>query len=415
MRDHTGHQAARIVVVGAGLAGANACSELRKQGYAGRVTLLGDEALAPYDRPPLSKAVLTGKRDDTTLRFDLAALDVDARLATAATGLDTGARVVATTEGDLGYDGLIIATGAAPATLPGDGDQHVLRTVGDARRLRGVLADGARVVIIGAGWIGAEVATAALAAGCRVTCLEAGPTVLHGVLGAVGAEFEPWWSAVDLRFGVLADRVEDGAVRLVGGETIAADAVLVGIGARPATGWLEGSGLTLNRGVVTDDRLQAAPGVAAVGDVAVWHSARFDRVMRVEHWDNASLGPKTAVANLIRPDAGGPRYDPVPYFWSDQFGHKLQYVGAHDDESRVVFRRPGAGAWWAALWLDPADRLTAALTIDRPREMLAARQVIEEGRPVAPVIAVNGDLPLTDAVLGDPSAIRSGFDHLFTE
>ena len=397
-----------MIVVGAGLAGVNACSELRKQGYAGQVTLLGNEGLPPYDRPPLSKAVLAGKRDDTSLRFDLAALDVDARLATAAVGLDPGARVIVTTDGDLDYDGLVIATGAAPLTLPGPGTQHVLRTLADARRLRGLLTAGAHLVIIGAGWIGAEVATAALAAGCRVTCLEAGPTVLHGALGAVGAEFEPWWSGVDLRFGALVDWVEEGAVRLAGGETIAADAVLVGIGARPATEWLKDSGLALNRGVVTDARLQAAPGVAAVGDVAVWHSTRFDRVMRVEHWDNASLGPKTAVANLLAPDADGPVYDPVPYFWSDQFGHKLQYVGAHDDESRVVFRRPGDGAWWAALWLDPADRLTAALTVDRPREMVAARQVIEAGQPVAAATAVDGDRPLSDAVVTDPSALVAG-------
>jgi 3-phenylpropionate/trans-cinnamate dioxygenase ferredoxin reductase subunit len=397
----------RIVVVGAGLAGANACGELRKQGYAGRVTLLGDESLPPYDRPPLSKAVLANKRDDTTLRFDLAALDVDLRLGTAATGLDPAARVIATTDGDLGYDGLVIATGARPLTLPGDGGQYVLRTLADARRLRTVLVPGAHLVIIGAGWIGAEVATAALAVGCRVTCLEAGPTVLHGALGAVGAEFEPWWSDVDLRFGVLADRVEDGAVRLAGGETIEADAVLAGIGARPATGWLDGSGLTLNRGVVTDARLQAHPGVAAAGDVAVWHSARFDRLMRVEHWDNAALGPATAVAGLLAPDGGGPVYDPVPYFWSDQFGHKLQYVGAHDDESRVVFRRPAEGAWWAALWLDPGDRLTAALIVDRPREMIAARRVIGEGRPVA-ASAVNGDRPLSDCVVGDSAGIAAG-------
>jgi 3-phenylpropionate/trans-cinnamate dioxygenase ferredoxin reductase subunit len=393
----------RIVVVGAGLAGANACGELRKQGFSGPVTLLGDESAPPYDRPPLSKAVLAGKRDDTALRFDPAALDVDARLATAATGLDAGARVVSTTEGDLGYQGLIIATGATPVTLPGPGHQHVLRTLADALRLRPVLAPGTHIVIVGAGWIGAEVATAALAAGCRVTCLEAGPTVLHGALGAVGADFEPWWSQVDLRCEVLVDRVEDGAVRLVGGEVIKADAVVAGIGARPATGWLAGSGLTLNHGIVTDARLQAHPGVAAVGDVAVWPSARFDRLMRVEHWENAALGPAVAVAGLLGGDTGGPAYDPVPYFWSDQFGHKLQYVGAHDDQDRVLLRRPSDAAWWAALWLDPAGRLTAALTVDRPREMVAARRVIEDGRAIVAAAAVDGDKPLLDAVAGASS------------
>jgi 3-phenylpropionate/trans-cinnamate dioxygenase ferredoxin reductase subunit len=404
--DSTG--SGRIVVVGAGLAGANACGELRKQGFAGQVTLLGDESVLPYDRPPLSKAVLAGKRDDTTLRFDLAALDVETRLTAAATALDVDARVVSTTEGDLDYDGLIIATGAAPLTLPGPGGQHVLRTLADALRLRPALVPGARVVIVGAGWIGAEVATAALAAGCQVTCLEAGPTVLHGALGAVGAEFEPWWSQVDLRCGVLVDRVEDGAVRLAGGEVVQADVVLAGIGARPAIGWLAGSGLALDRGVVTDTRLQAHPGVAAVGDVAVWHSTRFDRRMRVEHWDNASLGPTVAVANLLAGDAGGPVYDPVPYFWSDQFGHKLQYVGAHDDEDRVVFRRPSGAAWWAALWLDPADRLTAALTVDRPREMIAARRMIEDGRPVVAATAVDGDRPLLDAAVGESTVVGAG-------
>ncbi len=180
-----------IVVVGAGLAGTNTCEQLRLQGFDGHITLLGAEREAPYDRPPLTKAVLSGDRECTTLEIDLAGLDVDHRPGTAATGLRLADRVVEGSAGELRFDGLVIVTGALPITLPGSPEQHTIRTIDDAHKLQAKLLPGAHVVVM-ASWIGAEVATAAMARGCRVTCIEAGPTVAHVALGSVGRRLEPW-------------------------------------------------------------------------------------------------------------------------------------------------------------------------------------------------------------------------------
>jgi NADPH-dependent 2,4-dienoyl-CoA reductase/sulfur reductase-like enzyme len=265
--------------------------------------------------------------------------------------------------------------------LPGADSALTLRTRDDAIALRARLRPGARLVIVGAGWIGAEVATAAVRAGLRVTVVEALPAPLASALPTwCGERMLPWWSEVDLRLGAAVDAVEPDAVHLRDGERVAADTVLVAVGARPETTWLAGSGLelTLRGAVAVDGGLRTAlPGVLAVGDCAAWDSERYATRMHVEHWDNALRAPATAAANLL---GGDERYDPVPYFWSEQWGRMVQYAGHHPAGERVVMRE-GDDGHWAAFWL-AGDRLVAALTVDRPRDLVQARHLMESARPV---------------------------------
>jgi NADPH-dependent 2,4-dienoyl-CoA reductase/sulfur reductase-like enzyme len=375
----------RVLVVGAGLAGLQTAVALRGQGYAGALTLVGAEPAPPYDRPPLSKALLAGQVEDTTLDADWDGLDVTRLLGRRATGLPSEG-LLATDAGDLAYDGLVVATGASPVRLPGAdtalADRALtLRTRDDALALRARLRPGARLAVVGAGWIGAEVATAAVRAGVRVTVVEAMAAPLASALPAwCGQRMLPWWSDVDVRLGAAVDAVEPDAVHLRDGERIAADTVLVAVGARPETAWLEGSGLELTpRGAVAvDGGLRTArQGVLAVGDCAAWDSERYATRMHVEHWDNALRAPATAAANLL---GGDERYDPVPYFWSEQWGRMVQYAGHHPAGERVVMREGDDGRW-AAFWL-AGDQLVAALTVDRPRDLVQARHLMESARPV---------------------------------
>jgi 3-phenylpropionate/trans-cinnamate dioxygenase ferredoxin reductase subunit len=363
-------------VVGGGLAGARAVQELRAQGHRGRVTLVGAEPHRPYDRPPLSKALLAGRTDDSTLDVDWSGVDL--RLGTTATALRPG--VLETDAGTLDHDGLVVATGARARRLTGAGGPHVhvLRTVDDARRLRGSLRAGAAVVVVGAGWVGAEVATAASAAGCRTTVLEAGPAPL-GVLGDVGALTSPWYGAagVALRTGVQVAAVEPDGVVLGDGSHLLADAVVVGIGAVAETAWLEGSGVEVDGSVLVDEHLATSlPGVVAVGDCAAWTSRRFGTRLHVEHWDDALHGPTTAVATLL----GAPAvHDPVPYFWSEQLGHRLQYAGYHRAADAVVHRgEPGSVEGWTTCWLTDG-RLDALLAVNRPRDLAQGRRLVAAG------------------------------------
>ncbi len=385
VQDVLGH----VVVVGAGLAGSRAVQELRTQGHTGPVTLLGAEPHLPYDRPPLSKGLLQGVVDDTTLEGEL---DADVRLSTRATGLRPG--TVETSDGDLAYDGLVLATGAVPRSL---GAGMTLRTLDDARALRARLVPGARVVVVGAGWIGAEVATAAVGAGCATTVVEAGVAPLALPLGAeLGLLTVPWYAdaGIELRLGCQVASVEADGVELSDGERLPAEVVVVGIGARPDTGWLEGSGLALDRGVVVDEHLAASwEHVVAVGDCAAWWSRRYGARLRVEHWDDALHAPTVAVATLLGQPAV---HDPVPYFWSDQLGHRMQFAGHRDGADHVVRRgEPGSPEGWSAFWL-AGGVLRAALVVDRPRDFGAARKLLDAG--VAP----------DPALLADPGvALRS--------
>jgi 3-phenylpropionate/trans-cinnamate dioxygenase ferredoxin reductase subunit len=385
----------RVIIVGGGLAGLRTAEALRAQGHVGGLTLVAAEPYPPYDRPPLSKAVLRGETEDTTVAADWEALDCELLLGRRATGLGED---LETTEGPLGFDGLVLATGASPIRLPGDGPQHVLRSIDDARTLRAGLRPGARLVIVGAGWIGAEVATAAAAAGCRVTVVEAADAPLAGAIGAeVGSRTAPWYAeaGVELRHGLKVASIGPGGLELAGGGSVEADLVLTGIGVRPETAWLEGSGLALENGVVVDERLRTTrPGVYAAGDCAAWWSPRFGRRLRVEHWDTALNAPDVAAANLL----GGEReYDAVPYFWSEQFGRMVQYAGHHPVADAMVWRGDPATGKWAVCWLS-GERLVAILTVNRPRDLLQGRRVIASGASVDGVRIADPDVAVKAAV-----------------
>ena len=369
----------RVVVAGAGLAGLRTAEELRARGFAGPVTLIGGESWPPYDRPPLSKKVLTEPDLDPSLKADFAALDVDFRPDEAATGLGDA---LVTNRGTYPFDHLVLATGARPVALPGEGRQRFLRTYDDALALRDLLRPGLRLAIVGAGWIGAELATAAVAHGSQVTVVEAGPTPLAAAIGApVGAQTARWYAAagVDLRVVTAVEAVQPGGLALAGGEQLAADEIVTAVGVRPATGWLEGSGVRLENGVAVDAGLRTSrPGVFAAGDCAAFESRRFGRRLRFEHWDVALHAPEVVAANVL---GGDEAYDPVPYFWSEQFGRMLQYVGYHGDAESLLWRGDPAEPTWAACWL-AAGRLVAMLTVDRPRDMLQARRLIASADPV---------------------------------
>jgi 3-phenylpropionate/trans-cinnamate dioxygenase ferredoxin reductase subunit len=383
-----------VVIVGASLAGLRAAEELRHQGFDGTITLVGEEPHRPYDRPPLSKEVLAGEWEPERLTLPAAideSLALDWRLGTSATGLDLAANDVLLGGGErLHYDGLVIATGAAPRRLPGtdhlDG-VHTLRSVDDCLAIRSVLdRSPSRVAVVGAGFIGAEVAATCRKRGIDVTLIEALPVPLERGLGpemgAIAADLHGD-NGVDVRLGVGVVTI-DGThrverLRLSDGSAIDADLVVVGIGVQPVTDWLEGSGLTIDNGVVCDETCLAAPGVVAAGDVARWYNRRFDQVMRVEHWDNAiAMGTAAACRLLAGGDAGDP-FTPVPWFWSDQYDRKIQLAGlaGPDDEVRVV-----AGSVeerrFVALY-GRGGRLVGVLGWSWPRQVMTYRRLIEQG------------------------------------
>jgi 3-phenylpropionate/trans-cinnamate dioxygenase ferredoxin reductase component len=400
-----------IVVVGASLAGLRAAEELRRRGYDGTLTVVGDEPHRPYDRPPLSKQVLAGEWDPDRLPLTVQGddgvegLDVDWRLGARATDLDLTTRTIAIdTAGRperLGYDGLVIATGATPRHLPTDGLDgiHTLRTLDDCLAVRAALDAGPRrVVVVGAGFIGAEVAATCRGRGLDVTVLEALPVPMERAIGAeMGALMADLHRdhGVDVRLGVGVDRFVGGAggrverVHLADGTTVDADVVVVGVGVVPNTGWLEGSGLTLDNGVVCDATTLAAPGVVAAGDVARWTSARFGGPIRVEHWDNAVDMGEHAAQRLLTDDAPVP-YDPVPWFWSDQYDRKIQLSGiaAGADEVQVVDGSV-AERRFAAIYRR-GDRLTAVLAMNRPRLVVKFRPLVERGATWAEAMAAVG-------------------------
>jgi len=390
----------RVVVVGAGMAGARMCAELRERGHAGELVLVGAETDPPYDRPPLSKAVLLGTAEPADGALDpewYAGADV--RLDVGAVGLAPG--VLRTTAGELGWDALVLATGAVPHRLPGDGMAAVLRTAADAVRLRAALRPGAAVVVVGAGWIGAEVATAAAYRGCAVTVVEAAPTPLAVALGVeVGAKVAPWYAeaGIELRTGAAVSTVDGAGVALAGGEHLPADAVVEGIGVRPVLDWLAGSGVDVDPasgGVVVDEGCRSTlAGVYAVGDCAARWSPRRGIRVRTEHWDDALHAPAVAAAALL--GDGSAAYDPVPYVWSEQFGRYLQWAGWRDGPPSVWRGDPDADPSWAAAWLDGAGRLTGFLAVDRKREAAVARRAIDAGLVPDPAKLADPSVRLRD-------------------
>ncbi|WP_427917724.1 NAD(P)/FAD-dependent oxidoreductase [Streptomyces sp. cg40] len=362
----------RIVVVGASAAGLAAAETLRREGYDGTLTLVGEEPHLPYDRPPLSKQVLSAEwePDRIALRTpaDLAGHDLDLRLGVAATALDLTAQEVSLSDGaQVPYDGLIIATGVRPRRLPGEG-AHVLRTLDDALTLRERLGPGRRLVVVGAGFLGAEAAAVAWGLGAQVTLLEPAPVPLaHAVGEQVGQVLARAHvdHGVNLRTGVSVTEVTDEGVRLGDGEEVEADEVLVAIGSLPNTAWLADSGLSVGDGVVCDEYCEAARNVYAAGDVARWYNPLFRTSMRIEHRTNAAEQGMAAARNLLGADTRRP-FAPVPYFWSDQYDMKIQahgYLRGHD-EVAVVEGDVGERRFVAAY--RTGDRLTGVLAVGMP-------------------------------------------------
>lgn len=341
--------------------------------------LIGDETSLPYDRPPLSKAVIRGKRESKPLKADYAGLDVDLRLATVAEGLDIAEHTVFTSSGPVAFSHLVIASGASPVRLPGAGEQLVLRDDVDAAALRDRLLPDAHILVIGASWIGAEVAYAAVERGCRVTCIEYHSAPLAQAIGVdAGRRFLPWWDGIDLRTDQRVTAVEPDGVHLADGQVLEADAVVTGIGVRPATGWLVDCGLELSPAVAVDEYLRTAdPSIYAVGDAAARWSPRYGRHLHVQHWDDAYTAA-TVVAKSIAQGDTEQYYDPVPYFWSDQFGHRIEYVGHHDQSDTLTFE-DDCERGWIGRWSDASGHISAALSVDASKAIAALRATIANG------------------------------------
>lgn len=392
------------VIVGASLAGINAARTLRLQGHAGSIIVVDADSERPYDRPPLSKQMLTGEWEPEKILLPAGKedLDLEFRLGVRAKAVDLGARQIALegadgTVANTAFDSLVIASGASARRLPdsaGIAGVHVVRTLADSLALRAELEAGpSRVVVIGAGFIGAEVASSCRKRGIEVTLVEAMPLPLERILGAemgrVCAQVHIE-NGVDLRLGTgvlqLETETVDGVEKIVGvaltdGTTVATEIVVVGIGVTLNVDWLEGSGLTLDDGVVCDNTLLAAPGVVAAGDIARYPSARFGRMLRVEHWETAIAGGEAAARRLLAEARGETPvvFDPIPWFWSDQYDRKIQLAGRPmPTDTCVVVHGSTDEFRFVALYGD-GDRLTGVLGMNRPRHVVQLRALFEEG------------------------------------
>ncbi|MEU6644382.1 FAD-dependent oxidoreductase [Saccharomonospora sp. NPDC046836] len=378
-----------VVVVGGGAAGVAAAESLRREGYDGSLLLVGEEPLLPYDRPPLSKQVLAGEweHDRTTLRERGHYDEKDIRLHHGrARDLDLAERVVRLDDGSaLAFDGLVIATGVRPRRLPEwhrlEG-VHVLRGHADVLALRAAFLAGGKVVIVGAGFLGMEVAASARGMGLDVTVVD---PLAQPMLRQVGIEVAAAIArlhrdhGVDLRTGVdvAGMRSESGrvnAVALSDGTVVPADCVLVSIGAEPAVDWLRTSGLALDDGVECDEYCQAAPGVYAAGDVASWLNPRYRRRMRLEHRLNATEQGGSAARNLLHGNVTP--FSPLPYFWTDQYSVKIQVHGVIPDGAEVSAEEGSFGDDRFVALYRKDDEPTAVLGWNAPARILPYRKLL---------------------------------------
>ncbi|MBF6252232.1 NAD(P)/FAD-dependent oxidoreductase [Nocardia farcinica] len=397
----------RFVIVGGGLAAAKLAQELRAADFPGSITLIGAEEHLPYERPPLSKEFLFGKKQLPDFTVEPAQWyrdhHVELLLGTTVTGLDPRARTLTLPDGSaLPYDKLALATGSTPRRLPVPGADapgvYTLRTIDDARALAGLFARG-RLAIVGAGWIGLEVAAAARAADCAVTVVETAPQPLMGPLGPeMGAVFADLHRAhgVDLRLGARLDAVTTGAdgavtgLALADGGTVAADAVLMAVGAAPNIALAADAGLAVGTGVLVDASLRTSdPDIVAVGDIAEQDHPRLGGRIRVEHWANALNQPAVAAATMLGRAA---EYDRLPYFFTDQYDLGMEYTGyaTADRTARVVVRGSLADREFVAFWLDAENRVLAGMNVnvwdvtDRIKELITSATPVDPDRLADP-------------------------------
>jgi 3-phenylpropionate/trans-cinnamate dioxygenase ferredoxin reductase component len=383
-----------FAIVGGGLAAAKATEGLRDGGFEGRIVLVGTERHLPYERPPLSKGYLSGDEElekafvHTPSWYD--ERDIDLRLGTAATGIDLDAHTLATDDGPVHYDRLLIATGARPRRLALADDSGApvayLRTIEDSQRLQAELQPGRRIVIVGGGWIGLEVAAAARTAGCEVVVLEALDLPLVRVLGPEVAEvFRALHveHGVDLRTNVAVASIDQdrgqAVVSLADGSTMTADLLIVGVGVAPNSELAEAAGLATDNGVVVDEHLQAShPDVFAAGDVANAYHPLLERHVRNEHWDTAIEQGLTAANNMLDAEES---YSRLPYFFTDQYDMGMEYVGSigPDGYDEVILRGDVPARQLTAFWVR-ADSVVAGMHANEWDAIDAIRSIMAAGR-----------------------------------
>ncbi|WP_087623715.1 FAD-dependent oxidoreductase [Aeromicrobium sp. PE09-221] len=380
-----------IVIIGAGLAAVTAAESLREEGFVGELTMIGKERHRPYERPPLSKEFLAGQQpiDDAYLFGADWFTDHDVRLRSGvtATALDLDAGRIGLDSGEwLGFDAAILATGAEPRVLelPGVERAHLLRTIEDAQRLRRAIEAGRRMVIVGGGWIGLEVAAVARAAGLEVVLIEQGPLPLQQVLGERVARYVAdlhLRHGVDVRTGTAVEEILDDGERVTGvratDETLPADIVVMAVGATPRTGLAESAGLPVGDGVEVDERLRTADErIFAVGDIAAASNTLLETRLRVEHWDNARRQGELVGKTVL---GGTAVYDWAPYFFTDQFEFSMEYVGHGSPDDEVEIRGDLDAHEFIAYWMGGDGQLTAAMNVgiwdvnDTLRSMIGTR------------------------------------------
>lgn len=390
-----------VVIVGASLAGIRTAAALRRAKFDGPVTIVGAEPHLPYDRPPLSKQLLLGQWEPERLALtnpeELTKIDVTVRTGSRATGVDTARKRLLIGREELPYGNLVIATGTTPRTLPGTPALkgiHTLRTLDDALAIRAAMEAGARVAVVGAGFIGAEVAAAARIRGLEATMIEALSQPLERALGpeigAVAARLHRE-HGVQLHLGASVEGFEGSSsvegVRLGGGTVVPADLVVVGIGVRPETAWLEGSGIELRDGVVCDQFLRtSAEGVWAAGDVCRWFNPLYDQEMRVEHWTSAVEHAMAIARVIVNPENMRPIAS-VPYVWSDQYDVSIQYIGHHGAGARPVLKHGSYESGQFVALFAEGDRFTAAVGFNMPRELNDYRRLLATRATLAEAMA----------------------------